>query len=332
MTMEREKLQELSLVELRRLAVERQLPEAGRLERGELIDRLGGPPRRLVERERDPEDKKPKRAPRKGAFDYPSSTVHPHADELETLTMARRYAAEGLADRALEIYEQLAALDPDDETLRAAIADLRARRQPAPQHHHHPAPPSEPMWMLDLEELPETYGVDECEVMFKDPYWAFAYWEVTDAGLAAARAQLGPSAGSARLVLRLFTTFHNGNTVERELHDVDLPWNHGRRYLHTPRPGAHLRVAVGLLSQEGYFAPVAHSSLVRVPNAEPAAPGPVEWMEVVPGRSRGKEREPIVLVRRGAEHSERAVTVDASRGGGLPPTSPTGAPGSSRRS
>ena len=60
--------------------------------------------------------------------------------------------------------------------------------------------------MLDFEELPESYGVDECEVLYKDPFWVFAYWEVTDGGLGAARAQLGQSADGARLVLRLFTT------------------------------------------------------------------------------------------------------------------------------
>ena len=47
-------------------------------------------------------------------------------------------------------------------------------------------PHSEPFGMLDLQELPETYDVDEVEVMYKDPWWAFVYWEVTDAGLAAA--------------------------------------------------------------------------------------------------------------------------------------------------
>jgi hypothetical protein len=76
--------------------------------------------------------------------------------------------------------------------------------------------------------------------------------------------------------------------------------------LQSPKPGAHLRVAVGLLSSEGYFAPIAHSSLVRVPPAEPQ-PGPVEWMEVVPVRSRGRQREPLVVVRRGGEHAERGI-------------------------
>src|SRR5207249_1465174 len=137
-------------------------------------------------------------------------------------------------------------------------------------HPHLPGPqPSEPFGLLDFEELPETYGVDECEVLYKDPFWVFAYWEVTDGGLAAARAQLGQSAEAAHLVLRLFTTVPGAEGVDRQTHDIELPWNHGRRYLQAPKPGAHLRVAVGLLSREGYFAPIAHSSLVRVPPAEP---------------------------------------------------------------
>jgi hypothetical protein len=252
---------------------------------------------------------RPPRAPSRGTFDIPSSTVHPHADELETLTMARRYLAEGQPVRALEIFEKLLALDPDDEELAAEVAEARKRLPaPKPVEQQQPQSPTsnEPMWMLDLEELPETYGVDECEVLYKDPWWVFAYWEVTDGGMDAARAQLGPSAGSSRLVLRLFTTTQKDGETQREVHDIDLHGRHGRRYLPSVKPGAHLRVAVGLLSPEGYFAPIAHSSLVRVPYAEPAPPGHVEWMEVIPSRTRGRDKEPLVIVRRGpGEHDER---------------------------
>src|SRR5438132_9709031 len=121
---------------------------------------------------------RPPRAPSRGTFDIPSSTVHPHADELETLTMARRYLAEGQLPRALEIFEKLVALDPDDEELAAELAEAK-KRLPAPKPAAAPQalePPAsnEPLWMLDLEELPETYGVDECEVLYKDPWWVFA--------------------------------------------------------------------------------------------------------------------------------------------------------------
>jgi hypothetical protein len=339
--MTREELQALKLEALRTLATERGVAGAAALSRAELIDRLAGrlagqpadPGERGAPVEASPADATPtsasgrppkKRGPARAGFDVPSSTVHPHADELETLTMARLYAAEGQVERALEIYEKLAALDPDDEEVRVGLEALRKQRGERPAPPPAPAPPpgpQEPIGMLDLEELPETYGVDECEVLDKDPSWVFVYWEVTDGGLQAARAQLGPSSGSARLVLRLFTTHSGAHGVEREIHDVDLQWNHGRRYLPAPHPGAHLRVAVGLLSIEGYFAPIAHSSLLRVPSTEPGPDGPVEWMEVVPGRTRGRERESIVIVRRGHDHAERAPRGAAGARPGTAPAS-----------
>ncbi|HEX9101396.1 MAG TPA: hypothetical protein VF997_04295, partial [Polyangia bacterium] len=95
-------------------------------------------------------------------------------------------------------------------------------------HPHVDARPEEPVGMLDFEELPETYGVDECEVLFKDPFWVFAYWEVTDGGISSARAQLGQSAQSSKLVMRMFTTVPGPDGVDRQIHDIELPWNHGR--------------------------------------------------------------------------------------------------------
>ncbi|MGZ3442547.1 MAG: DUF4912 domain-containing protein, partial [Polyangia bacterium] len=138
------------------------------------------------------------------------------------------------------------------------------------------------------------------------------------------------SAQSSKLVLRLFTTVPGPEGVDRQIQDVDLPWNHGRRYMQAPKAGAHLRVAVGLLSGEGYFAPIAHSSLVRVPPAEPQ-PGEVEWMEVVPPKTRGRQREPLVVVRRGGGHDERGVKSPDGFGpddrGGSSPSPRPGAPG-----
>jgi hypothetical protein len=190
-----------------------------------------------------------------------------------------------------------------------------------------PPPPAEPFGMLDFEELPETYGVDECEILYKDPQTVFTYWEVTDAGRRGAEAQLGQSAGGARLVLRLFVTSAgaSGEAI-RDLHDIDLDWNHGRRYLQIAPSGAQLRIAVGLLSSEGYFAPIAHSSLIRLPPAGPSAESATEWMEVVPARGRGQSRESVVIVRRDPDHVERAFRDGEApaRLGGSSPRPPRG--------
>jgi hypothetical protein len=307
--MDREELAKMKLEALRVLAQERGIDGARTLGKLELIDKLA--PKTIVERAKE----------------------------------AVAHAVEVVEEKAHELADKMKPHHPHPHKAPATAAAGAASIESKPAHPangfgvpsatvHHAAPlaaAQEPIGMLDFEELPETYGVDECEVLFKDPFWVFAYWEVTEGGISSARAQLGQSAQSSKLVLRMFTTVPGPEGVDRQTEDVDLPWNHGRRYMQAPKPGAHLRVAVGLLSGEGYFAPIAHSSLVRVPPAEPQ-PGPVEWMEVVPPKTRGRQREPLVVVRRGAGHDERGLASpggfggDDARGGSSPSPRP-GAPG-----
>jgi hypothetical protein len=306
--MDREELGKMKLEALRTLALERGIDEARNLGKGEIIERLM--PKTMVERAKE-------------AVQHAVEVVEGKAHEIVDLVKKKSHGAD--EETAL----------PSDEPKTAEPKKTPGNGFGVPSmtvHHPHvDHGPQEPLRMLDFEELPETYGVDECEVLFKDPYWVFAYWEITDGGLSSARAQLGQSADSSRLVLRMFTTVPGVEGVDRQIHDMDLPGNHGKRYMQAPKPGAHLRVAVGLLSGEGYFAPIAHSSLVRVPPAEPQ-PGPVEWMEVVPPKTRGRTREPLVVVRRGDQHAERGVRGpglggDDGERGGSSPTAKPGAPG-----
>jgi hypothetical protein len=166
-----------------------------------------------------------------------------------------------------------------------------------------PGPPPEPFGMLDLEELPETYGVDECCVIPREPTWLFAYWEVTGDGRAAARAVLQ---GDGRLILRIYSVAPGfpADTV-----DHALDWDHGRRYVPAPRQGAHVSAAVGLLAVDGRFAPIAHAPRMRVPWGEAGPEVPVEWMEVAPTRSRGQRLERPEVLRR----------TDVPQTRGLPP-------------
>jgi hypothetical protein len=211
----------------------------------------------------------------------------------------------------------------------AASEPVQAQTAPEPEPELEPTPsPSasvslEPTRMLDLEDPPETYSIDECEAMYKDPTHVFVWWEITEAGLASAHAQLGPSAASTRRVLRLFTTLSGPRGIERHVQDVDIDWNHGRRYLPVPKPGAHLRVAVGLISPEGYFASIAHSSLLRVPPTGPAEAIADDWMEVQPGQPGTLVRTAIAIGRRGSGFTERGQVQEVpSRKDGPAPGSP----------
>ena len=284
--MDREELARMKLEGLRLLAQERGIDGARDLGKAELIDLLA--PKTIVERAKE-------------AVAHAVEVVEGKAHEIADRVKHRGDREQATGDR-----RQATGNETEGSGRGGAHPGNGFGVPSGTVHPHVDTGPEEPVGMLDFEELPETYGVDECEVMFKDPFWVFAYWEVTDGGISSARAQLGQSAQSSKLVMRMFTTVPGPEGIDRQIQDVDLPWNHGRRYMQAPKPGAHLRVAVGLLSGEGYFAPIAHSSLVRVPPAEPQ-PGPVEWMEVVPEKTRGRLRSPIVVVRRGAGHDERGV-------------------------
>ncbi|TXH29438.1 MAG: DUF4912 domain-containing protein [Elusimicrobia bacterium] len=168
--------------------------------------------------------------------------------------------------------------------------------------------------------LPETYGVDEVGVLCKDPWWYFVYWEVTEAGLEAAGSQLGVSAEQARLVLRvLISAGERRGRDPRDIRDipVDMAVRHGRRYLEAPRPNAVFRVAIGLLSPEGLFAPIAHSPTVRMPPQQASSETSIEWLHVLPNRSEGRQRERIVAASHA--HSERVVPARPGVGDGRSP-------------
>lgn len=173
------------------------------------------------------------------------------------------------------------------------------------------------------ESLPETYGRDEVEVFSKDPHWYFIYWEVTEQGLAVARSQLGLSDGDGRLVLRVFVTTHANSPARehREIRDLHLQHHHGKKYLESPKAGAQLRAAVGLLSADGLFAPIAQSQSLRLPPMHPATETAVEWAHVQPVSGDGKQREHIVLSRPETPHKERELpwrTGQVPSGGALP--------------
>lgn len=329
--MERGELSRMTIDELRHAAGARGIEGAGLLGREALIDAIDA---------LDPL----KRRHGGGRLDVPSSTFA-RGHEHETETMARLYLSQGLADRAAEIYRKLLAREPENAQLAARLAEAEAafsgQKRAAAEARAGvssakvPQPaPGEPFGMLDFEELPEGYGVDDCELIARDPFHLFAYWEVTDGGLDVARRHLGDDAREARLVLRVFTM---AGAVPQPSGNADHPLegNRGRRYFPSPRPGAQVRAAVGLVAGSGLFAPIATSSTVRVPPVEPAPPSAPQWIEVEPASSAGRDREPpkIVPGARADLHRERepeAGTTEAPLGSSAPPSSSPTRPPSGR--
>jgi hypothetical protein len=141
--------------------------------------------------------------------------------------------------------------------------------------------------VVDREEgeLPRSYGHDRVVLLPRDPWWAFAYWEVTPTTRVQALRALGAEAEGAREVLRVydvtFITFTGDNAWLSV--DVELPPGADRWYVNLWRPGASFCAELGLRTPQGRFLPLARSNVIASPPSSPSPDSSVRWLHLGDG-------------------------------------------------
>lgn len=203
-----------------------------------------------------------------------------NTDKLETLSLEELYA---LADRAgldlppgLErpfvIEEIVEALDDEDDypeesrAPRGGALDIDEKKYSELRIEG-----SEPQ--ADEEPLVARYNETMIRAVARDPSWAFAYWDVSDAELASLRGEES-SAGLFLRVAELGESERAASAEHRECFDIpvadgDLQW-----YINLPRSGVRFRIDLcarrpGL----GKFRVLARSNEVESPRQSFCLPG-----------------------------------------------------------
>jgi hypothetical protein len=131
-------------------------------------------------------------------------------------------------------------------------------------------------------ELPGKYGEDTIVAMVRDPYWLFAYWEITPEGLARARRELGAEADGSKTTLRVYDitglvfTGDNPNSY----FDIEVSGGSDNWYINTGWPNRSYCVDIGLLSQRGKFCTLARSNPVHTPRASASEVVDERWMSL----------------------------------------------------
>jgi hypothetical protein len=135
---------------------------------------------------------------------------------------------------------------------------------------------------LAAGQIPWGYGHDRVTAMSVDPDRLYAYWEVLETSIAAARAALGRGGAGAWLNLRVYDTtgriFDGTNahgTTDHRVERGDRQW-----FFTLGKPTSDVIVEIGMKSDEGYFVKIARSSRVEFPRREPAPWSEPEWMTV----------------------------------------------------
>ncbi|MBU1867754.1 MAG: DUF4912 domain-containing protein, partial [Candidatus Margulisbacteria bacterium] len=122
-------------------------------------------------------------------------------------------------------------------------------------------------------ELPASYGDNRIVAMVRDPYWFFAYWEVSSRR----RDEIGQMVGGdlfsrSKEVLRVYDT-ENWNYFDIQLTAGSASW-----YIKVPAPNRTYCVDIGFLLPDGRFIAAARSNWITMPLDRMSDLIDEEWM------------------------------------------------------
>lgn len=134
----------------------------------------------------------------------------------------------------------------------------------------------------EIYELPAGYGDNHIIVQVRDPYWIYAYWEITHEKLNLMRQEFGNALDNAKRILRVYDitgVVFNGNNANKffdiEANDYASNW-----YINVGNPGRTYCVDIGLFLRDGRFIIIARSNIVATPIDGPSWITDEEWMIV----------------------------------------------------
>ncbi|GEA13855.1 MAG: uncharacterized protein PWR22_481 [Moorella sp. (in: firmicutes)] len=143
------------------------------------------------------------------------------------------------------------------------------RRRQAAQPAAKPLPVPAPAG----RELPAKYGKDEVVLMVKDPYWLYAYWELSDAKKEELKRRFGPGAWEkSRPLLRVYDlTNHPYDFLQAPFFEIAITDMADNWYIHTGKPSSTFCVDLGRWFPEYGFVTIARSNIVTTPADKPSS-------------------------------------------------------------
>ncbi len=131
--------------------------------------------------------------------------------------------------------------------------------------------------------LPEVYGDNRLVVMTRDPFWLFAYWEITHDKAEAMRNDHGRNCwDDSVMVLRVYDLGESQQTPLDSCasFDVEVQKFSRQGYVQVPHAGHFYVVDLGLRWRDGKFVSLFRSNVVRQPAGRVSERIDSEWMSV----------------------------------------------------
>jgi hypothetical protein len=155
----------------------------------------------------------------------------------------------------------------------AKRASDEAIRQAAEESKFYLGAEPRPMPPVEAIEIPKSYNVDRIVAMVRDPYWIFAYWEVTDRKYRELERTFGGEWPKCKMILRVYD-----RTAEKSTHfDVGLTREARTWYINVSAERRY-QVAIGAIAPNGRFEMIAISSIVTTPSGKVSDRIDDHWM------------------------------------------------------
>ena len=133
-----------------------------------------------------------------------------------------------------------------------------------------PATTPEPEWRA-------RYGVDRLVLLVRDPYWTYAWWEVTAGNVERVQREVGTAAA---LVLRFYdvSAIDWDGRNHHDTFDIEVQDSAGNWYVELGRPGASWVAELGMRAADGRFVALVRSNFVTLPRDGMSSVVDEEWM------------------------------------------------------
>lgn len=130
-----------------------------------------------------------------------------------------------------------------------------------------------------LPEIPHAYGGTYINALARDPFWLFAYWEISENTKEGIRKRYGFNAWeSSRPVLKVYDTtdlyfFDSRQALEIQINDFTNNW-----YINTGQPNHSYFIELGRILPDGTYIFIARSNMVTTPRIGVSDVVDLEWM------------------------------------------------------
>lgn len=164
-----------------------------------------------------------------------------------------------------------------------AAAAVESPRNKTEETKYYPRPtPYLPPRQWEHEELPSRYGDTRIVLMARDPYWIFAYWEITDDHRMQVEREASASWNDMKKVLRVYDVTgkdFNGLNANRHF-DIDINADANNWYINVGAPDRTWCVDLGVITSSGKFILIARSNVVSTPRDSASDIIDEEWMSI----------------------------------------------------